>query len=67
MVVQITTAVPPVPQVQSALCPGVSCLHLLCSLKAARPGSVSPQCNARGPATPTALFVGVDSSWDDPS
>src|SRR5258708_11386369 len=30
MVVQITTAVPSVPQVQSALCPGVTGLHLLC-------------------------------------
>ena len=34
---------------------------------AARLGPVSPPCNARGPATPTALHVGVDSSWDDPS
>ena len=34
---------------------------------AARPGSVSPQCSASGPATPTALLVGVDSSRDDPS
>ncbi len=32
MVVQITTAFLPVPQVQSTLCPGVSRLHLLYSL-----------------------------------
>jgi hypothetical protein len=31
MVVQITTAFLPVPHVQSALCPGVSRLDLLCS------------------------------------
>jgi hypothetical protein len=31
MVVQITTAGPPVPHVQSVLGPGVSGLHLLCS------------------------------------
>jgi hypothetical protein len=31
MVVQITTAVLPVPHIQSALCPGVSRLHLLYS------------------------------------
>jgi len=28
---------------------------------------VSPQCNARGPATPITLLVAVDSSWDDTS
>ncbi len=30
MVVQITTAVPAVPHVQSAFCPGVTGFHLLC-------------------------------------
>jgi hypothetical protein len=34
---------------------------------AARLGPVSPPCNARGPATPTAVLVGLDSSWNDPS
>lgn len=53
---------PLVPQVQSALCPGVSRLHLLCSLYGGEPGSVSLPSNARSTAIPTALFVGVDSS-----
>jgi hypothetical protein len=30
MVVQITTAFPDVPQVQSSFCPGVTGFHLLC-------------------------------------
>ena len=34
---------------------------------AARPGSISPQCNASGPATLTTLLAGADSSWDGPS
>ena len=46
------------------VCPVFTC-YAHC--RAARPGSVSPPCNARSTVTPTALLVGVDSSWDGPS
>jgi hypothetical protein len=39
MVVQITTAFLPVPQAQSALCPGASCLHLLYALDGSEAGT----------------------------
>ena len=67
MVVQIRTVFPSVPQVQSAfcqVCPVFTCYALS---MAVRPDSVSPPCNAKGHATPTALLAGVESSWDDPS
>jgi hypothetical protein len=45
------------------------CPVFICSAlsMAVRPDSVSPPCNAKGPATPTSLLAGVESSWDDPS
>jgi len=55
MVVQITTAVPPVPQVQSALCPGVSRLHLLCSLYGSQAGSRVSTMQRQGSCHPNRL------------
>src|SRR5437588_9413801 len=44
------------------MCPVFICYALS---MAVRPDSVSPPCNAKGPATPTSLLAGVESSWDD--
>jgi hypothetical protein len=63
-IASITTAFPSVPHVQSASCPGVARLHLLSSLYGSAAFGVF-QCNARGTATPNALLVEVDSSWND--
>jgi hypothetical protein len=66
MVVQITTDFLPVPQVQSALYPGVSCLHLLCSRYGTEAGFHVATMQRQGSCHSNRL-VGVDSSWDDPS
>jgi hypothetical protein len=46
------------------VCPVFTCYtHAM----AARPGPVSPPCNAKGAATSTTLLVGAESSCDGPS
>jgi hypothetical protein len=49
MGVQITTAFPSVPHVQSALCPGVVGLHLLCYCVSVRQCSLSWLLNFQDP------------------
>jgi hypothetical protein len=48
MVVQIITAFPPVPQVQSAFCPGVTALHLLCWLPTLQHPFLNREANTAG-------------------
>ena len=64
MVVQITTDFLPVPQVPSAFCPGVSCLHLLCSRYGGQAKTRVSTMQRQGPCHLNSLLVGVESSRD---
>jgi len=66
MVVQITTAFLPVPQVQSALCQGVSRFHLQYSRYGNEAKIRVSTMQHSGSCHPNRLAFRVDSGWDDP-
>jgi hypothetical protein len=64
---QITAAFPPVSQVHSVFCPGVSYLHLLCSLHGSEAVFRASTRQHQRAATSTPLLVWMDSHLGSPS